>query len=140
MTKTEWLLLAMAAVFLAALALLYVRAAAVAEGTDYTITTGREAEEETAPAPETEPAAPAGPVDINTADLDQLQTLSGIGPVLAQRIIDYREANGPFSSVEELLEVKGIGEATLEKVRDQVVAAAETEEPEEDLSAEEAAA
>jgi competence protein ComEA len=52
-------------------------------------------------------------VNINTATLDQLETLPGIGEVLAQRIVDYREENGPFRTVEDLLEVSGIGDATL---------------------------
>ena len=56
-------------------------------------------------------------VNINTATLDQLQTLPGIGPVLAQRIIDYRKTNGPFSSVEDLIKIKGIGEKTLAKLK-----------------------
>jgi competence protein ComEA len=52
-------------------------------------------------------------VNVNTATLDQLETLPGIGEVLAQRIVDYREENGPFGSVEDLLDVSGIGDATL---------------------------
>jgi len=58
-----------------------------------------------------------GPVDLNQATLDQLDALPGIGPVLAQRILDWRTANGRFSSVEELAEVSGIGEATLADLR-----------------------
>ena len=61
-------------------------------------------------------------MDVNTAGLAELETLDGIGPVLAQRIIDYREENGPFTSLDELLEVKGIGEATLEGFRNRAVA------------------
>jgi len=56
-------------------------------------------------------------VNINTADSATLMTVDGIGATLAQRIIDYREEHGEFQSVDELLEVKGIGEKTLEKIR-----------------------
>lgn len=57
-------------------------------------------------------------ININTADLTQLQELPGVGPSIGQRIIDHREANGPFRTVDDLLDVKGIGPATLEKIRD----------------------
>jgi competence protein ComEA len=56
-------------------------------------------------------------VDINEADSKTLQTLPGIGPVLAERIIAYRDEHGPFASVEELASIKGIGPATLEQLR-----------------------
>ena len=62
-------------------------------------------------------SAPITPVNINTADATQLDTLPGIGPVMAQRIIDYRNQHGPFLSVDELDNVSGIGPKTLEKLR-----------------------
>lgn len=67
------------------------------------------------------PAEPSdGRIDLNTATLEELDTLPGIGPVLAQRILDYREEYGGFLSVEEIVHVKGIGEKTLEKLKDLV--------------------
>lgn len=71
----------------------------------------------------TEPSDPAdGLLNINTAGSNELQTLKGVGPVTAQRIIDYRNQIGRFDNVDQLLEVKGIGEKTLAKFRDQVCA------------------
>lgn len=55
-------------------------------------------------------------ININTANALQLQNLGGIGPAYANNIIEYREANGPFEDVEELLNVKGIGEKRLENI------------------------
>ena len=72
--------------------------------------------------PDETDASEPGIVDINTATVAQLQTLPGIGEVIAQRIIDYREANGPFQSVGELIKVKGIGEKRLEAIWDLVTA------------------
>lgn len=56
-------------------------------------------------------------ININTATVSLLCKIDGIGQVKAQRIVDYREENGPFTCVEDLLNVYGIGEATLEKMR-----------------------
>lgn len=67
-----------------------------------------------------EASSTAGPVRLSTATLEELDTLPGVGPVTAQRIIDYREEHGPFTSVEELDAVPGIGPARLEQLRELV--------------------
>jgi len=70
------------------------------------------------------PAAPGGaaaPVQLSTATLEQLDTLPGVGPVTAQKILDYREKHGAFSSVDELDAVPGIGPKRLDQLRDLVV-------------------
>jgi competence protein ComEA len=59
-------------------------------------------------------------VPINTAPPDDLESLPGVGPVLAQRIVEYRDRHGPFRVLEDLLEVTGIGEAKLAALRDMV--------------------
>lgn len=72
-----------------------------------------------AAAPELPPTSP--PItDLNTAGAAELESLPGVGPAIAQRIIDWRETNGSFSTVEELMEVSGIGPATFDSLRDSV--------------------
>lgn len=61
-----------------------------------------------------------GPVDLNTATLEQLDALPGVGPATAQAILDHRRAHGRFRKVDELLEVRGIGEAKLAALRSKV--------------------
>jgi competence ComEA-like helix-hairpin-helix protein len=61
-------------------------------------------------------------IDVNSAGQSQLEQLPGIGSVTAQRIISYREANGPFGSIDDLDKVSGIGPGTLDDIRDQAVA------------------
>ncbi len=79
---------------------------------------------ETPPAGVTPPPPPQAPadrpaprIDLNQATLDDLVQLPGIGPSLAERILEYRKTHGPFRSIEDLLNVKGIGPAKLEQIR-----------------------
>ena len=73
--------------------------------------------DESSPDPEQEPT---GKVNINSATAAELDSLSGIGPTKAQAIVDYRNQNGPFRTVDDLLNVPGIGPKTLETIRDQI--------------------
>lgn len=66
----------------------------------------------------TSPASSAGLININTASQAELESLPYIGPSLAQRIIEYREQNGPFKSIEDIQKVKGIGPAIFAKIKD----------------------
>ena len=59
-------------------------------------------------------------VNINTADVEQLSTLKGIGPAMAQRIIDYREQNGKFKTIDELKNVRGIGQKKFDALKDKI--------------------
>jgi len=79
-----------------------------------------------AQAPSPKAAAPAkeaggAKVNVNQATVEQLMTISGIGPVMAKRIVDFRDKNGPFKKVEDLLAVQGIGEKNLERFKNQIV-------------------
>jgi competence protein ComEA len=93
-------------------------AAPLTDGTQ--ILVPREGEEGVTPAPATGGAVAGGLVNVNSAIATELEELPGIGEVIAQRIIDYRTENGPFATVDELLDVSGIGDAILESIRELV--------------------
>ena len=101
----------------AALALVNL-AAPVADGQQVVVPSNREAAQ--ALAGGSMAGGAGGPVHLNSATLDQLDELPGIGPVTAQKILDYRSEHGAFGSVEELDAVPGIGPATLDELRDLV--------------------
>jgi competence protein ComEA len=65
---------------------------------------------------------PAGPVDINRASLADLTRLPGVGPALASRILQAREREGPFTSIDDLRRVRGVGPSKLERLRPHVTA------------------
>ncbi len=103
-TKTEKWLLASTALFLCVVTGLYLhdqrtQVEGVAVETELTV-------------PQEAVGPEAGPIDLNTATAEELTKLPGIGEKLAERIVAYRTDNGPFASAEEIMEVKGIGEAT----------------------------
>ncbi len=111
LTKTDGYLLGLTALFIAALALTWL--ASPRQGNNgYEITAEPIKGEETV-----QPLV----VNINTAGVEELESLPGIGQVLAQRIVDYREANGPFRSAEDLTQVEGIGQAILEGMQEYIV-------------------
>ena len=74
------------------------------------------AQESSRPAPRPPDAATA-PVNLNTATATQLESLPGIGPAMAQRIVEYRQQSGGFKKIEELMNVRGIGEASFLKLK-----------------------
>lgn len=67
-----------------------------------------------------------GVVNVNTAEIEELSLLPRVGPVVAQRIVDFREENGEFQSSEDLLLVRGIGEKTFERMEPHVAVSGET--------------
>lgn len=68
------------------------------------------------------PSVYAAPVDINTADAKTLDTaMTGVGPKLAQSIVEYRVKHGPFRSIDDLTKIKGVGKSTIEKNRANLV-------------------
>ena len=107
-TKTEIFCLALTAVFLLVTAGVFAHETPVGDGSQ-TVRVWKD----------TDPgAALPEKININTADESELQMLPGIGPVLAQRIVAWREANGAFVIAEDLLAVEGIGLTRLEEIRD----------------------
>jgi competence protein ComEA len=93
-------------------------AAPVSDGTQVVVP--RRAPPAASGAPPAEAGAAGGPVHLNTATVDQLDELPGVGPVTAQKIVEYREQHGAFSSVDDLDAIPGIGPARMEQLRELV--------------------
>ena len=73
------------------------------------------------------PATPKSTINLNTATIDQLASLPGVGPKTAERILEYRTKNGGFKKIEELMNVKGIGEKSFLKIKPLVSAPPKTD-------------
>ena len=95
-------------------------AAPVADG-EQVVVPGRGAAGAATASPPAAGSSPSAPLDLNTATLEQLDSLPGIGPVTAQKIIDYRQEHGAFHSVAELEGVPGIGEGRLAQLKGFVI-------------------
>ena len=65
-------------------------------------------------------AAEEGKININTAPAEELMKLQGVGEAIAARIVEYREKNGPFEKIEDVMKVKGIGEKTFENIKERL--------------------
>jgi len=70
--------------------------------------------------------APSGVVNVNTASVEQLSLLPGVGPTVAGRIVEHREKNGAFKAIDDLMLVKGIGEKTFERMKPYVSTSGQT--------------
>ena len=95
-------------------------AAPVADGTQIVVPRRAPRASPGEPAADRGEEAAAGPVHLNTASVEELDALPGVGPVTAQKIVDYREQHGAFSSVDDLDAIPGIGPARLEQLRELV--------------------
>jgi len=95
-------------------------AAPIADG-EQVVVPGRGAAGTAAASPPAAGSSPSAPLDLNTATLEQLEALPGIGPVTAQKILDYRQAHGAFHSVAELEGVPGIGPAHMAQLKGLVI-------------------
>lgn len=111
-TKTEIFCLILSAVFVLGLGAAFALRADGGSGDGSAVTTWKKTD-----ATDTLPQK----INVNTADPDRLQLLPGIGPVLAQRIVAWREENGDFLIAEDLLAVEGIGMTKLDEIRDLIV-------------------
>ena len=108
-TKTEIFCLILSAAFVFLAGLSFFRHSGVGGGDGVLITTWKQTD--------VSQSLPQK-ININTADDAALQMLPGIGSVLAERIVEWRQANGPFAAAEDLLAVEGIGEGKLNEIRD----------------------
>ena len=116
MKKPQWLLIGITAAFLCLLVGIFI-------GRNFGIGPKLNISgSQTSQTPTESPTVPNGDgkIDINTATLQQLQMLPGIGEVIAQRIVDHREENGLFINIEDIMNVSGIGEKKFEQIKEYI--------------------
>ena len=121
--KIEWLLLAATALFLCLLLGLFLRGRAAMAAAENGVAVETEIE-----VPQEDIQPDLTPLDLNSATEAELMELPGIGEELARRIVEYRENNGPFSAVEDIMQVSGIGESKFAGLKDRVTVVREETE------------
>ena len=121
--KIEWLLLAATALFLCLLLELFLRDRAAMAAAENGVAVETEIE-----VPQEDIQPDLTPLDLNSATEAELMELPGIGEELARRIVEYRENNGPFSAVEDIMQVSGIGESKFAGLKDRVTVVREETE------------
>ena len=121
--KIEWLLLAATALFLCSQQGLFLRDRAAMAAAEHGVAVETEIE-----VPQEDIQPDLTPLDLNSATEAELMELPGIGEELARRIVEYRENNGPFSAVEDIMQVSGIGESKFAGLKDRVTVVREETE------------
>ena len=116
MKKPQWWFIGITAAFLCVLLGIFIGRNYLS-GTNLNIQDGQTPS--VSPTGQSEPLVD-GKIDINTATIAQLDMLPGIGEVIAQRILDYREENGPFATIEDIKNVSGIGEKKFEQIKEYI--------------------
>ena len=122
-TRTGWLLLGMTGLFLCVLLGLFLRDRAAMAAAENGVAVETEIE-----VPQEDIQPDLTPLDLNSATEAELMELPGIGEELARRIVEYRENNGPFSAVEDIMQVSGIGESKFAGLKDRVTVVREETE------------